>query len=771
MPMNTSDNNNPNGFTQPEIEAVYKAIYQRRDMRHFLSDPLDADLLHRLLGAAHAAPSVGFMQPWRFIQIKNRDIRQQLHDIAQQEKDKTAAVLGSKGADFSRLKVEGLLECGELIAVTLMDKRKRHVFGRRTLPQMDLASASCAIQNIWLAARAEGIGMGWVSIYDPESIRACLKLPADCEVIALLCLGQVEKFYDQPMLIDAGWAERGKLDDYLMVDSWDREKAARAQKQWQSLEENQKQHSPERADNTSLERVDINSPERAGIDTPEVPGKKLPRTLMVQGTTSDAGKSTLVAALCRILSNQNKKVVPFKPQNMALNSAVTADGGEIGRAQAVQAEAARLAPHTDMNPVLLKPSSDKQAQVIIHGKALLDLDAVAYHDYKSTAMAAVLESHTRLQAQYDFILVEGAGSPAEINLRDRDIANMGFAEAVDCPVIIIADIDKGGVFAHLVGTLDLLSESEQNRVIGFVINRFRGDIKLLESGLDWLEQKTGKPVLGVVPYLQGLHIEAEDALTENTQAERSDAIRIVVPALRRISNHTDFDALRLHPQVEFIFVGPGEALPSADLIVLPGSKNVRADMDFLRQQGWDKDIAKHLRYGGKLLGICGGYQMLGDSIDDPDGIEDKPGVTKGLGLLEFNTQLLAAKQLRQVAGTLMDGAIVEGYEIHCGVSTGPALDNPFARLQATDSHSHHSDGVRSGDDQISGTYIHGLFDHPAALASLLKWARLETVEAVDYRARREQDLQRLADSVAESIDIDQLFSLCDTFTESSLEEK
>lgn len=767
--MITSEKNNPNAFTQPEIEAVYKAIYQRRDMRHFLSDPLDDDLLHRLLGAAHTAPSVGFMQPWRFIHIKNRDIRQQLHDIAQQEKDKTAAVLGSKGEDFARLKVEGLLDCGELIAVTLMDKRKRHVFGRRTLPQMDLASASCAIQNIWLAARAEGIGMGWVSIYEPESVRACLKLPADCEVIALLCLGKVEKFYDQPMLIDAGWAERGKLDDYLMVDSWDRKKAARAQQQWQSLEQNQKQHSPERADKISLGRADINSPERANINSSEASVTKPSRTLMVQGTTSDAGKSTLVAALCRILSDQNKKVVPFKPQNMALNSAVTADGGEIGRAQAVQAEAARLAPHTDMNPVLLKPSSDKQAQVIIHGKAVLDLDAVAYHDYKSTAMAAVLESHTRLQAQYDFIMVEGAGSPAEINLRDRDIANMGFAEAVDCPVIIIADIDKGGVFAHLVGTLDLLSESEQNRVIGFVINRFRGDIKLLESGLDWLEQKTGKPVLGVVPYLQGLHIEAEDALTENTQAERSDAMRIVVPALRRISNHTDFDALRLHPQVEFIFVAPGEALPSADLIVLPGSKNVRADMEFLRQQGWDKDIAKHLRYGGKLLGICGGYQMLGVSIDDPDGIEDKPGVTQGLGLLEFNTQLLPGKQLRQVAGTLMDGAMVEGYEIHCGVSTGPALDNPFARLQAADCH--YNDGVRSGDDQISGTYIHGLFDHPAALASLLKWACLETVEAVDYRARREQDLQRLADSVAESIDIDQLLSLCDTFTESSLEGK
>ena len=493
-----------------------------------------------------------------------------------------------------------------------------------------------------------------------------------------------------------------------------------------------------------------------------------PLTLMVQGTTSDAGKSTLVAALCRIFSDQNKKVVPFKPQNMALNSAVTCNGGEIGRAQAVQAQAARLEPHTDMNPVLLKPSSDKQAQVIIHGKAVVDLDAVAYHDYKTTAMAAVLESHARLEQQYDFIVVEGAGSPAEINLRDRDIANMGFAEAVNCPVIIIADIDKGGVFAHLVGTLDLLSESEQNRVVGFVINRFRGDIKLLEPGLDWLEKRTGKPVLGVIPYLHGLHIEAEDALTVNTQAEHAEFIRIVVPALPRISNHTDFDALRLHPQVEFIFSGPGEPLPSADLIVLPGSKNVRADLDFIRAQVWDSNIAKHLRYGGKLIGICGGYQMLGTLIDDPKGVEDKSGCTAGLALLDFTTLLLPAKQLRQVCGHLhADDAVFEGYEIHCGVSDGPALARPFAKI--INAGEEYNDGVCSADNQIIGTYIHGLFDHPAALASLLIWAGLNAqeneAEHVDYQTRREQDLQRLARAVEKSLDIDRLLLACVKFTE------
>lgn len=490
-----------------------------------------------------------------------------------------------------------------------------------------------------------------------------------------------------------------------------------------------------------------------------------PLTLMVQGTTSDAGKSTLVAAICRIFANQQKSVVPFKPQNMALNSAVTIDGGEIGRAQAVQAEASRLEPHTDMNPVLLKPSSDKQAQVIIHGKAVLDLDAVAYHDYKATAMQAVLESHQRLEKQYDYIVVEGAGSPAEINLRDRDIANMGFAEKVDCPVIIIADIDKGGVFAHLVGTLALLSESEQNRVVGFVINRFRGDIKLLESGLEWLEARTKKPVLGVIPYLHGLHIEAEDALTANTQAQSSNAIRVLVPALPRISNHTDFDALRLHPQVEFIFAGPGEALPSADLIILPGSKNVRADLAFVRAQGWDTDINKHLRYGGKLLGICGGYQMLGERIDDPEGIEDKPGSSDGLGYLSMTTELLADKQLRRVEGTLLlnsTQAQVSGYEIHCGVSRGESVQaRPLLQLNGDDGA--FNDGAISDDGQVAGSYLHGLFDHSEALPCLLEWAGLHDIECVDYSARREQDLQRLACAVEESMDIENLLTLSREF--------
>jgi adenosylcobyric acid synthase len=273
------------------------------------------------------------------------------------------------------------------------------------------------------------------------------------------------------------------------------------------------------------------------------------KTLMVQGTTSDAGKSTLVTALCRWLIRQGINTVPFKPQNMALNSAVTADGGEIGRAQAVQAQACGLAPHTDMNPVLLKPNSDTGSQVIIHGRAVTTMNAVAYHDYKAIAMQAVLESHQRLSDAYSVVMVEGAGSPAEINLRAGDIANMGFAEAVDCPVLLVADINRGGVFAHLVGTLELLSPSEQARVQGFIINRFRGDIALLQPGLDWLEQRTGKPVVGVLPYVMDLHLEAEDGLDQRQTDKAERVLDVIVPVLPRISNHTDFDPLRLHPQV------------------------------------------------------------------------------------------------------------------------------------------------------------------------------------------------------------------------------
>lgn len=470
-------------------------------------------------------------------------------------------------------------------------------------------------------------------------------------------------------------------------------------------------------------------------------------TLMVQGTTSDAGKSTVVAALCRLLKRQGVRVAPFKPQNMALNSAVTADGGEIGRAQALQAIAAGVPPHTDMNPVLLKPSSDIGAQVIIHGQVRAEMNARDYHQYKTIAMQAVLESHQRLCAQYDSVIVEGAGSPAEINLRDRDIANMGFAEAVDCPVILVADIDRGGVFAHIVGTLSCLSESERARTIGFVINRFRGDIALLEPGLEWLEQQTGKPVLAVLPYLHGLFLDAEDAV-QPVQASQG-AFRVVVPSLPRMSNHTDFDALRAHPDVDLRFVRESEPLPAADLIILPGSKNTRADLAWLNAQGWPAHIARHLRYGGKVIGICGGFQMLGQSVSDPLGMEGKPGASAALGLLEMVTEMAPEKRLAQVYGECVfddSGAAVSGYEIHMGVSSGAAFERPAFRIGGR------AEGARSADGQILGTYLHGLFDHPQAGAALLRWAGLHSDVTVDSAALREASLDRLADATQPLLD-------------------
>ena len=470
---------------------------------------------------------------------------------------------------------------------------------------------------------------------------------------------------------------------------------------------------------------------------------------MVQGCTSDAGKTTLVAALCRILRRRDVYVAPFKPQNMALNSAVTADGGEIGRAQALQALAAGLAPRIDFNPVLLKPTTDLRAQVIIHGKALDTLNARDYHEYKRVAMGAVMESWQRLKAEFDCVLVEGAGSPAEINLRDRDIANMGFAETADVPVILVADIDRGGVFAHLVGTLELLSESEQARIKGFVINRFRGDIGLLESGLDWLEQRTGKPVLGVLPYLHGLMLDAEDAIATEVIGKTATRLKAVAVVYPRCSNHNDLDPLRLHPEVDFDWVGPGQSIPPCDLLVLPGSKAVQADLHWLREQGHEEAIRRHLRYGGKLVGICGGFQMLGKLLHDPLGLEGAPGSQAGLSLLDCETSLAPEKQLRNVTGHLALPGLpaINGYEIHMGTTRGDALQTPALRFADG-----RPDGALSADGQILGSYCHGLFDNPQALGGLLAWAGMASPLTADFALRREADIERLADATEAALD-------------------
>jgi adenosylcobyric acid synthase len=476
-------------------------------------------------------------------------------------------------------------------------------------------------------------------------------------------------------------------------------------------------------------------------------------SLMVQGTTSDAGKSVLVAGLCRVLARRGIKVAPFKPQNMALNSAVTKDGGEIGRAQEVQAQACNIESSVHMNPVLIKPNSDTGAQIILQGKAVSDMDAAGFHDYKKVAMNTVLDSFSRLRQEFDSIMIEGAGSPAEINLREGDIANMGFAEAADVPVIIIADIDRGGVFAHLYGTLALLSESEQARVKGFVINRFRGDIRLLQSGLDWLEEKTGKPVLGVLPYLHGFNLEAEDAITDQQELSSEVKLNVVVPVLTRISNHTDFDVLRLNPDINLRYVGKGEKIDNADLIIIPGTKSVRDDLDYLRSQGWDKDILRHIRLGGKVIGICGGYQILGKTIDDPDGVESKPGVSEGLGLLNVHTVLTGSKQLTKTEAVVMingKSAHVKGYEIHVGRSD--VSEQQPLRLNCGG-----YDGAISECGQIMGTYLHGFFDEVEVLNLITEWVNGSQVKQQNFEEIKERGINRIADTIEQHMTLDFLF--------------
>jgi adenosylcobyric acid synthase len=466
---------------------------------------------------------------------------------------------------------------------------------------------------------------------------------------------------------------------------------------------------------------------------------------MIQGTCSGAGKSTLVAGLCRVLARRGRKVAPFKPQNMSLNSAVAADGGEISRAQALQAQAARVPALVDMNPVLLKPSSDTRAQVVVNGKPFADLPAQDYQHLKAKLLSEVLAAFHRLQESHDAVIVEGAGSPAEVNLRANDIANMGFAEAADCPVLLAADIDRGGALAHVLGTLACLSASERERVEGLVINRFRGERSLLAPGLDWLERETGKPVLGVLPYLNGLVLDAEDALPE--QKPGTDHVfRVAVPVYPRISNHTDLDALRLHPQVHVAWVGPDQPMPAADLVVLPGSKNVRADLEFLRGQGWAEAILRHLRYGGRVIGICGGLQMLGTRVQDPHGVEGPAGSSEGLRLLDLETALQSDKRLRNVRGSVMNAPFT-GYEIHMGASHGAALARPATMVDGA------PEGAISPDGRILGTYVHGIFDSPAACAALLRWAGLDAAQGVDLAALREASLERLADAVEANLDV------------------
>jgi adenosylcobyric acid synthase len=480
------------------------------------------------------------------------------------------------------------------------------------------------------------------------------------------------------------------------------------------------------------------------------------RALMLQGTGSDVGKSLLVAGLARAFTRRGLRVRPFKPQNMSNNAAVTQDGGEIGRAQALQARACGVAPVSDMNPVLLKPQSDGAAQIVLCGRVR---GSAAARDYRMLApglLPAVLAAFNRLMADADLLLVEGAGSPAEINLRSGDIANMGFAEAADVPVALIGDIERGGVIAQLVGTHALLSPTERGRLAGYIVNKFRGDIRLFDGGITAISERTGWRCFGTVPFFaEASLLPAEDSMALRRSPQSPSApgdggrVKIAVPLLPRIANFDDLDPLRVEPCVELVMVLPGNPLPrDAALVILPGSKATRTDLAFLRREGWDIDILAHRRHGGHVLGLCGGYQMLGRRIADPEGRESAPGKATGLGLLDIETVIGPEKQLREITGTdLASGMKVRGYEMHLGTTSGPGLARPMLDLGGR------PDGAISPDGRVAGCYLHGLFAGDAFRRAFLARLGGDGSSGIAYEAMIDGILDRLAEHLERHLDL------------------
>ncbi len=476
--------------------------------------------------------------------------------------------------------------------------------------------------------------------------------------------------------------------------------------------------------------------------------------LMIQGAGSNVGKSLLVAGLCRAARLRGLSVAPFKPQNMSNNAAVTMDGGEIGRAQALQAMACGLEPHTDMNPVLLKPETDVGAQVVVQGKRVATVKARDYAAMKPGLLAPVLESFARLRVAHDLVIVEGAGSPAEVNLRAGDIANMGFATAAGVPVVLVGDIDRGGVIAQMVGTRVVLDPGDAARIVGFVINKFRGDPRLFDDGYRMIADRTGWPGFGVLPHFaQAWRLPAEDAL-DIQGSPQGGKVRIACLTLSRIANFDDLDPLKAEPDVEVIMVGPGQAIPAnVSLVIIPGSKSTRGDLAFLRAQGWDIDIAAHHRRGGRILGICGGYQMLGQMVADPEGIEGPAGQTPGLGLLNITTVMTGDKRLTRTQATHATTDLpIEAYEIHIGRSSGADCARPFARIAGR------PEGAIAPDGRVMGSYLHGMFASDAFRAAFLS-ALGAKVAARSHQAEVETTLDALAAHIEAHLDVAGLLGL------------
>ena len=456
----------------------------------------------------------------------------------------------------------------------------------------------------------------------------------------------------------------------------------------------------------------------------------------------------LVAGLCRAAKRRGLSVAPFKPQNMSNNAAVTMDGGEIGRAQALQALACGILPHTDMNPVLLKPESEVGSQVVVQGRRIATVKAREYAKLKPTLMVSVLESFKRLKSQYDLVIVEGAGSPAEINLRVGDIANMGFAEAANVPVILCGDIDRGGVIAQVVGTQAVMNSDDNGGVVGFMINKFRGDPSLFDEGYQMISDHTGWRGFGVVPWFKDAwRLPAEDAL-DISSGPQGGTFKVVCLTLSRIANFDDMDPLAQEPNVSLVMLRAGEVIPAdADLVIVPGSKSTRGDLAYLRAQGWDVDLAAHHRRGGRVLGICGGYQMLGQMISDPDGIEGTPGDSAGLGLLDVVTQMTGDKRLTSVHAVHADTELpFEGYEIHIGRTEGPDSARPFAHVDGQ------PEGAQSSDGRVMGSYLHGMFSNDAWRGAFLN--SLGVTASGSYSSGVEQTLDDLADHVETFLDVE-----------------
>lgn len=504
-----------------------------------------------------------------------------------------------------------------------------------------------------------------------------------------------------------------------------------------------------------------------------MPGK----AIMLQGTGSSVGKSLLCTALCRILRQDGYRVAPFKAQNMALNSYITADGLEMGRAQAVQAEACGLDPVVEMNPLLLKPAGEREAQVIVRGKVHQNMTAGRYHDYKPQLREIVLEAYCRLAREYEIIVIEGAGSPAEINLRDRDLVNMGLAEMVDAPVLLVGDIDRGGVFAALAGTMLLLNNREKRRVRGVLINKFRGDLSILKPGLDDLELIISRPVLGVIPFLN-IDIEDEDSVTERFSArcQGRGEVHIEVVKLPYISNFTDFSALARETGVSLRYVRAGESLDHPDLLIIPGSKSTVSDLLYLRQSGLEAQILDHYRKGGIVIGICGGYQMLGRRIADPERSETTLAEVEGLGLLDVETIFQAEKITTRVEAEVLpgcsglleglSGTMVEGYEIHQGISTcGPGARPALRLLRGRAGEKQPLEGACNREGTVFGTYIHGIFDNRLFRESVLNHVRrrkglpARRSSALSYREFKEKEYDRLADHVRRHVDLPRIMEI------------